>query len=112
MMYDSDDEVHGVVSILTAVEIMEIGLHLLHFSSCRIQRAEESTNIDRFVSHFGAPPPVCADIWEDLQKTEVDDDRISPQDLSIKYFLMAMHHLKQYPTEAEREPIFDISHKW
>jgi hypothetical protein len=32
--------------------------------------------------------------------------------LKIEYFLMAMHHLKRYPTEVEREGMFDISSKW
>ncbi len=28
------------------------------------------------------------------------------------HFLMAMHHLKRYPTELEREGMFDISRTW
>ena len=31
-----------------------------------------------------------------------------PNDLDIDDFLMAMHHLKRYPTDLEREPIFNV----
>jgi hypothetical protein len=59
----------------------------------------------RFRGHFGSNPNVIAEILEDLQTTEVPSE-----ELNINHFLMAMHHLKRYPTEIEREAIFDISH--
>jgi hypothetical protein len=60
------------------------------------------------IRHFGSKPSVIAQIWEDLQTTLVVEARVLPEDLHMNLFLMAMHHLKRYPTELEREPIFDI----
>ena len=51
-------------------------------------------------------------IWEDLQTTEVEEARIPAEHLKVEYFLMAMHHLKRYPTEIKREGMFDILSKW
>ena len=51
-------------------------------------------------------------IWEDLQTTEVEEARIPAEHLKVEYFLMAMHHLKRYPTEIKREGRFDILSKW
>jgi hypothetical protein len=109
---DDDDDNHEVTSIITPSEFMEIGLRLVGFKECRIQRAQPATNIDRFKSFFGSSPRVIAMIWEDLQKTRINEAQVPPQDRKIKYFLMAMHHLQRYPTEIEREGMFDISAMW
>ena len=45
---------------------------------------------------------------EDLQTTTIEAARVLPNQLNVDHFLMAMHHLKRYPTDLEREPIFDI----
>jgi hypothetical protein len=107
-----DDEHTNVTSVLTADEFMKIGLKLVGYKRRRIRRAKKSTNVERFVEHFGSIPCVCASIWEDLQTTIVEEAQVEEKDLNVEYFLMAMHHLKRYPTEAEREAIFDISKKW
>ena len=66
------------------------------------------------MSHFGPTLEVCATIYEDLQKTTINEARIDPKlnDNSIEHYLMALHSLKCYPTESQREAIFDISAKW
>jgi hypothetical protein len=72
-------------------------------------------NAERFKGFFGgASPAVYAEIWEDLQKTDVVvvEARVPLQDRNPKHFLMAMDHFKRYPTELEREAMFDISRKW
>jgi hypothetical protein len=108
-----DDNDHGVTSILTPKETMKMGLKLVGFKKRRILRVlSRKTNIDRFKGFFGASPAVYAEIWEDLQKTDVVEARVPVQDRNPKCFLMAMHHLKRYPTELEREAMFDISRMW
>jgi hypothetical protein len=107
-----DDDNHGVTSILTPSELLKIGLNLVGFTRRRIRRAKTTTNMKRFKSFFGSSPAVIAMIWEDLQKTRINEARVPPQDRKIKYILMAMHHLKCYPTEIEREGMFDISAMW
>jgi hypothetical protein len=109
---DHATENHGVTSILTPKEIMKIGLKLVGFKRQRIRRARRKTNVERFKGFFGASPAVYAEVWEDLQKTDVVEARVPPQDRNAKHFLMAMHHLKRYPTELEREAMFDISRMW
>ena len=109
---DSGDEDHGVTIILTTAKIMRIGLKLMGYTTRRIRRAKKKFNLDRFGGHFGCSPQVCATIWEDLQATAVEAARVEAKDLSVKHFLMALHHLKRYPTQIEREAIFDISLGW
>lgn len=110
---DEDEEDHsdiGSVMVLTADEIMKHGLKLVKYTRRRIKRAKTIRNIERFKGHFGSQPVVVAQIWEDLQTTQVVEARVPPVDLHLDHFLMAMHHLKRYPTELEREPLFDIDH--
>jgi hypothetical protein len=38
----------------------------------------------------------------------MEEAQVHPEDLHMEYFLMAMHHLKRYPTELEHEPLFDV----
>ena len=116
MADDSDDnEPDEGLLIYTPDEIMKIGLRFAGYKKRRIRRAKEKTNIERFRGHFGSDPHIYAAIWEDLQTTNVEEARVGPQDFvrdaikNVRYFLMAMHHLKRYPTELEREAMFDIS---
>jgi len=51
---------------------------------------------------------VIAQIFEDLQRTDIPEAYVPPDDAKLDRFLMTMHHLKWYPAELEREPIFDI----
>jgi hypothetical protein len=109
---DDDDEHDNGLLIYTANEIMKIGLVHVGFKRNRLRRAKKKTNIDRFRGHFGSNPNVIAEILEDLQTTEVEEAHVPSEELNIHHFLMAMHHLKRYPTEIEREAIFNISHMW
>jgi len=108
----NDENEDNVTSIITADEFLKIGLKLVGYTKRRIRRCKKKTNVERFVAHFGSIPCVCACIWEDLQTTEVEEAQVPVNDLNVEYFLMAMHHLKRYVTESEREAIFDISKKW
>jgi hypothetical protein len=93
----------------TVDELLESGLLLVGYSERRLGRAKYATNIERFKAHFGSIPKVCCDIWEDLQTTENARAWVPPSKRKVNHFLMAFHHLKRYPTEFERECIFDIS---
>jgi hypothetical protein len=95
--------------IYTLEEILLSGLRLIGFTEGRISRAKPTTNIERFKAHFGSIPTVVALLWQDLQVTEIKKARVPPSKRNFSHFLMALHHLKRYPTELEREAIFDIS---
>jgi hypothetical protein len=105
---DDDDDDDIECEVYTANEIMKQGLLLVNYTRRRIKRAKMKRNIERFKGHFGSKPSVIAQIWEDLQTVQVGEARVLPEDLHMNFFLMAMHHLKRYPTELEREPLFDI----
>ena len=49
-----------------------------------------------------------AKIWEDIQTTDIQSAFVPVDERNIEWFLMGLHHLKRYPTDLEREPIFDI----
>jgi hypothetical protein len=95
--------------IYTLNEILLIGLRLVGFTEFRINWAKTSTNIEHFKAHYGSNPMVCALIWQDLQETELKVAWVPPSKRNLKHFVMVLHHLKCYPTEFEREAIFDIS---
>jgi hypothetical protein len=114
MMDDGNDDnnEHNAANFLTPDEFLKIGLRLVGYTKRRIRRSKKRSNVERFLGHFGSIPCICASIWEDLQTTQVEEARVPKERLNVQHFLMAMHHLKRYPTEVEREALFDISFKW
>jgi hypothetical protein len=98
-----------VIVKFTVDELLESGLLLVGYNERRLGRANHATNIERFKAHFGSIPKVCCDFSEDLQTTENARAWVPPSNRKVNHFLMAFHHLKCYPTEFERECIFDIS---
>jgi DDE superfamily endonuclease len=102
-----------VTHIVTVQQILQTGLELL-FSEERIARVKNAaTNIDRFNTKFGMQPISACMLYEDLQKTTVDEARIdSPDDTSLKFFLISLHYLRKYPTEDVLESTFDISPRY
>lgn len=101
-----------VTSIMTPMALMKKGLQLGGYSNRRIGKTRQERNIERFKSLYGASPFVVAMIWEDLQTTSVNEAFVPPEYRKEKYFLMALHHLKRYPTDIEREAKFDINIDW
>jgi hypothetical protein len=104
-----DDETIADAKIYTADGLLLLGLQLVGYTKRRIGRAKTATNIERFKFHFGSTPTVCLLIWEDLHTTENPKAFFPPKKRNINHLLMALHHLKGYPTEIEREAMFDIS---
>ncbi len=107
-----DNDNRGITSIITSNEMLKVGLKTGGYTSRRLNRAKKATNIERFKSLYGSSPRVVALIWEDLQTTQVDNAHVVPKDRKVKFFLMALHHLKRYPTEYERERLFDMNIGW
>jgi hypothetical protein len=112
---EDNDEIE-VASIVMPDEFLLTGLSVF-YSGNQLGRSSKATNIDRFKKLFGVKPFVCSTIWEDLQTHSNPglDNRGTPllpvvgRKLNPKHFLMALHHLKRYPTEMEREGPWDIS---
>ena len=93
--------------IYTADEVLSFGLTLVGFDEHRQRRQQRKSNVEDFKGHFGTQPVVVAQIWEDLQTTEIAAARINtaaPKEMvSLKTFLRSMHFLKRYPAETERK---------
>jgi hypothetical protein len=45
-------------------------------------------------------------VWEDLQTTAIVKARVKKNKLKVKYYFMAHHFLKRYPTESERHSAY------
>lgn len=95
----------NIVTISTR-RMLKTGLKLF-YSRKKISSAGETTNRKRFKHFFGASPEVVVAIWNDLQTTEVEDAFVPPDKREVTHLLMALHQLKRYPTEHERESLYD-----
>ena len=91
------------IVVYTPNEILKKGLILAGYKMKSVSKVKKATNLERFQSHYGANPEVLAHIWEDIQR-ETDPDLFIPRNsLNLDYFFMAIHFLKRYPEERERE---------
>lgn len=97
--------------LLTADEILYIGLDLVGFSRRQQQNVCRPTNVMRFKGHYGSNPIVYAQILEELQTTAIPEARIDVRKSGPLYFLMAVHFLARYPTEQEQAGIFKVCDK-
>ena len=97
--------------VLTPQEILTKGLQLLGYKNRQIRRFKPERATTRFKSHYGAKPIVLAKIWEDLQKTTIEEAQLDPRkkNRSIEDFLRALHFLRAYDTEARRESRWQVS---
>jgi hypothetical protein len=103
---NSDEAFAQIHKVIRPDQLMMEGL-CYFYTHGRIHRSRRSTNIKRFEKKFGLHPVVAVRIWEDLQTTGT----VSEDKLNSKYFLMSLHHLRKYPTEDDRESIWDVSPK-
>jgi DDE superfamily endonuclease len=98
---------HHVVAVN---EMQYKGLRLRGYKKKKIKQAPDATNRQRFQSHYGISPWVCCTLYEDLQRTALVDAKIvNGNNITLKWFLIALNFLRKYPTEDEREATFDVS---
>ena len=107
----SDDE-SVCKHLVTAPAMLMFGLSLMRYTDPRIERATQATNEERFLAMFGITAPTACTIYEDMQRTPIQEARIEGNQNSLKAFLMGCHYLRKYPTEADLEPKFDYSKYW
>jgi hypothetical protein len=62
---ESDNENHGVTSIIAPDKMMKIGLKLAGYNQCWVDRAKKETSIEHFKAPYGLSPAVVAALWED-----------------------------------------------
>jgi hypothetical protein len=102
--------------ILTDNEILAKGLEFVGFGVERQGRVKKEASIERFKSHYGSKPIVYAQLWEDLQTTNVAAARVPPGTIKallkeFKYFMSALYFLTVYTTEHQRSGNFDFCEK-
>ena len=96
-----------VLVILTADQVLHQGLNSVGFRNHRVQNVSRATNVERFRAHYGSNPLVYAQIWEDLQ--QLIHFEATAKDFHL--FLMSVHFLKCYPTEAQLAATFNVCEK-
>lgn len=112
-----DEEEDDDIVVLTASEIMMLGLNDVNFTKARVNRvkgnpATSKTNVDRFRNHYGVNPVVVAALWEDLQSTTILESRWEVKKKGeISQLFECLHFLKAYKTESNMESTFDRSPK-
>ena len=82
--------------IYSGSEILEMGLAWVGFNTN--SRAGRKTKLDRFKAHYGARPQIYAQLWLDLQNTDIAEARVNPKKEKFYYFMMSVHFLKSYKT--------------
>jgi hypothetical protein len=95
----------------TIDEFLEWGLAFVGLPRNKQQNMGRVALLEKFRAHYGVNPNVCGELFVDLQTTDVDDARIDPDDISVKYFLMSIHFLKCYPTESQLACMFGPTEK-
>jgi hypothetical protein len=85
-------------------DFMVLGLDLAGPLTWR--RNIEATNVEAFVTHYGASPKVCAAMWVDIENSQ--EDPLGQWDLPM-YLLLGLRFLKAYPKDVELCAFFDIN---
>lgn len=97
--------------ILTADDMLQKGLELGGFDRYRQKNVRRAQNLERFRALYGSNPVVYAEIFEDLQTTQIAEAWVDSDMLCVDSFLMALHFLKCYPTENQLSGLFQICEK-
>jgi len=97
------------VVILTEKEMLLEGLKIWHWTEDELKKGSRKLNNQRFRTEYGADPHVIAQIWEDLQTTNIVDAKLPPNRRNLSHFFMALHFLKRYPTQYQLGNRFKVS---
>lgn len=98
------------IYIYTSDQVLRIGLKLLGVDQHRQRRQSKKSNLADFKAHYCVHPNVCAQMWEDVQTTTIQEARVNASapdnknsGANLKNFLRAFHFLMRYGTELERK---------
>ena len=108
----SIDEAPAISHIVTVKEMLDAGLKLT-YSEGRMNRANAGTNEGRFLETFGVAAKTACVIYEDLQQTTIEAAKLeNAKELLLRYFLISLYFVRNYPTRPELEQRFDYSKGW
>jgi hypothetical protein len=89
------------MEIISAKDVLRKGLRLV---GIRINgRSKDLTNT-LFGKHYGSSPTVLAEMWDDLQTTEIPEARLSPKENNERgfyAFLRAHYYLWTYEKNSD-----------
>lgn len=88
-----DDVIWGSIDILTAADILYVGLTYVNFSKERQAGVNEKENIERFREHYGVPPAAVVPLFNDLKEKYPT--------IRYKSALMTLYWFKVYGTERQ-----------
>jgi uncharacterized protein (UPF0248 family) len=92
--------------VVNEEQFMGLGMPLAGFNNWRTRKKE--SNVEIFISHFGASPNVCERIWVDLE-TAVDPSlRVDDETNCPLHLLLALKYLKAYPADVVLGGFFGI----
>ena len=98
---------YGNIRIWMLDQVLSIGLSLVGIVEARQHRQSQKRNIDDYKSYFGFKPVIHAQLWEDLQTTDIVEARIditTPKgNVSIENLLWSQYFLKTYCTDKQRK---------
>ena len=92
----------AALEIFTATDVLEKGLLLSRVDQKRLKHWNHPHKIRKFRNQYGAHPAVIAQIWEDLQITDISMAKIDHSMCSFSDFMIAINFLKIYPTEDQQ----------
>ena len=95
--------------VYTPDEVLFKGLIFVQKIEARQRKVKRQTNVKRFRSCYGADPAVYAQLWCDLQTTDIAEARIDTKVCTFEGFLLALNFLKRYPTETAQSNVFGPS---
>ena len=95
----------GITSVKTPDEILFEGLLLAGFDEAT-QLRQPKSNLRDCIDRYGSSPTVLSIVWADLQTSPYGEAYVPVHKRNLKYFFVAMHFLKQYPTESERKAAY------
>ena len=93
--------------IVTAQEMLVAGVTLL-LEEKIIQRRCARSHLKTFINNFGVRASTACSVYEDLQINSV----VVHSNVSIKWFLMSLYYLKNYPKEHQLEATFGVNEKY
>ena len=102
-MDSDDDDIPVGLVIFTPDEMLYKGLTFIGWEEKRLQRRSSETNLDQYGGMYGVSPDVSAQLFEDLQTTNIEKARIEPSKIDAAKLHWSLHFLYRYPTETEWE---------
>ena len=108
----TDTDLPSVRHLVTPERLQYIALRLAGYKKRKLKRSSEKLNFQRFIAFYGLSPLVVAEVYHDLQTTEIEEARVLGGRLDLRNLLIAIHYLWDYPTESSMEARFGFSKYW